>query len=373
MADDALELTGPIGELTLVELLKSMAIRDRETGTLELTGEGAVRTLFIREGRVLFAASNVLDERLGETLVRAGLVTPKEFFDASARLRPGLRFGWVLTEAGVLAPEELLEGVRAQALTIIDACFRLRGGDYRLKLGPFAASDMVTLQQTSEELLLRGITGLDSFTRVMEAIGSLDLVYAPGPDQARIATRVELNEEQAHLLAQVNGRHSVGKLCEMAYGSHFQTLKILWALDALDLIVRVAGAEAGVEVAAPPPPANPSEILEQANGLFQAVHDALALLDLGGANRAFAEAWGELEMHHPELSGTEFDRSGTLDPDTVLYNLTRARTADPAAASRALVEEILMTLAFKAREIVGPEGEKAVGQTVARQRASLRH
>ena len=371
MADDELELTGETGDRTLIELLKSMAIRDRETGTISLECDGVVRTIYVREGRVLFANSTSHDERLGEVLVAAGIITPKQFYDASAKLRPGTRLGGILIEMEALTPEDLLDGVRRQVLGIIETCFCLRHGSYRMKFGTFPSGDMITLQQTTEELLMRGILAINSFSRVMEGIGQLETVYAAAEEPGRIAARLELDEEESHILSLINGKLNAGQICEMAYGGHFKTLKILWAFTALDLIQPV---EAPMDGSPPPPPAaaGAGELLEQANLLLRAVHDALAKLDIGAANRAFAEAWGELSVSHEELTGTEFDSSGQIDPDTVLYNLTRARCPDPASRVRGLIEEMLMTVAFKARELVGPEAEKAVGRTVASMRANLR-
>jgi hypothetical protein len=365
---EGLELTGEISDLTVVELLKSIAIRDRGTGKISFTADGTTRTLFIREGRILAAQSSDEDERLGEILVKNGSITPKQYYAASERIRPGLRLGAILIETEALTPEALLDGVRLQATHIIARIFALRHGEYRALLEPFPAGDMASLNQTTEEILLHGILATEAFSRVMGAIGSLSAVYGPGPDQSRILPRVDLQEEEHHVMTLAKGTVSAGEICEMSYASHFTTLKILWALSALDLIEPVDAAAAA---AAPKAELGPDAILERANQLFIAVHDDLARVDLGASNRAFAETLGALADAHPELLGAEFDSAGTLDPSTILYNLTRARCPDQRAACRRLVEEMLMTISFKARELAGPAGEKAVREAALRQRDAL--
>ena len=63
------------------------------TGTLEVH-EGLFRKkVYLREGRVIFAASNDRNDRLGEMLIRRGALKVPDYFAASGEVVPGKRFG----------------------------------------------------------------------------------------------------------------------------------------------------------------------------------------------------------------------------------------------------------------------------------------
>jgi hypothetical protein len=360
MDDEGLVLTGEVGDVTFIELLKSMAIRDKETGKLSLSHDGVTRTLYIREGRILSAVSTSPDERLGEVLVREGIITPQQYYAASEKIRPGLKLGRILIDLGALEPEELLDGVRLQCGEVIESVFELRKGEYRVVFEAFPAADMMNLSRTTEDILFRGIQSIRAFSRVMDAVGSLQSVYRPAPLADKILPALDLKEEEHHILSLAKGTLTAGQICEMSYTKAFATLKILWGLTALDLIETAQVGEAPRAAA----PMNGETVLERANDLFMAIHDKLSALEIGAANRLYAETMAELQMSHTELDGCEFDSAGTFDPSPVLYNLTRARCPDTAAACRALVGEMVTVIAFKAKQIVGPEGEKAVLETV---------
>lgn len=360
MDNEALVLTGDVGDVTFIELLKSMAIRDKETGKLTLIHDGVGRTLFIREGRILSAISTSPDERLGEVLVREGIITPKQYYAASEQIRPGVKLGRVLIDQGAISPEELLDGVRLQCSEVIESVFELRKGEYRLVFEAFPAADMMNLNRTTEDILFRGIQSIRAFSRVMDAVGSLQTLYRPAPLQDKILPALDLKEEEHHILSLAKGTLTAGQICDMSYTKAFATLKVIWGLTAVDLIETAPVGEAPREVA----PMNGETVLERANDLFMAIHDKLSVLEVGAANRLYAETMAELQTSHPELAGCEFDAAGTFDPSPVLYNLTRARCPDPAAACRALVGELVTVIAFKARQSVGAAGEKAVLDTV---------
>ena len=61
----------------------------------------------MKDGRVVFATSNLPTDRLGEVLIRDGKITVEEY-EASVRgLHKGKRQGRVLVESGALSPGEL--------------------------------------------------------------------------------------------------------------------------------------------------------------------------------------------------------------------------------------------------------------------------
>jgi len=72
--DDDLTIRGEIGDTSVPELLRSL-LGSGETGILTLRNGEVTKSIYIRGGRVLYAASTSVDERLGESLLMRGKIT----------------------------------------------------------------------------------------------------------------------------------------------------------------------------------------------------------------------------------------------------------------------------------------------------------
>ena len=98
---------GTLARLSLPELLRELQ-SVRASGILSLVAGGARKALYVKEGRVVFATSNLPDDRLGERPAprrqdhRRGVRG-----SIKAHLAHGRRQGKALVEIGVLTPDDL--------------------------------------------------------------------------------------------------------------------------------------------------------------------------------------------------------------------------------------------------------------------------
>ena len=71
-------LKGQVSELPIAEVLQHLRL-SRATGILSLISGGARKALYVKDGRVVFASSNLPNDRLGEILIREGKITVEEY------------------------------------------------------------------------------------------------------------------------------------------------------------------------------------------------------------------------------------------------------------------------------------------------------
>src|SRR5688500_18327174 len=102
------------------ETLRSISV-GRLSGDLQLQSGKTVKTIFFDHGRVVFAASNLRKDRLGEALVALGRITDEQYQKAVALLHEGRRrrFGEALVHAGVLEKHEVGRSVARQVKRIV--------------------------------------------------------------------------------------------------------------------------------------------------------------------------------------------------------------------------------------------------------------
>ena len=90
---------------------------NRQNGVLGLTTGPLTKAVFFKRGHIVFSGSTDATERIGNILVREGLMTQAQVREVEQHDDPR-RFGVRCKEAGFLTPEQLWEGLRAQVVHI---------------------------------------------------------------------------------------------------------------------------------------------------------------------------------------------------------------------------------------------------------------
>lgn len=233
------EIEGQIDATSLPNLIFT-ATATRETGVLLLRRGQVEKSIYIKDGRIIFAASNDRDDRLGQVLLRAGKVDLEPLLAATeASVQARKRLGTVLVESGALQPEDLVWGVIAQVEEIILSVFEWTSGSYQLHLGDLPTKEVITLNVNTADILLRGIRRIRSWYRIQEAIGSPDSVYRQAPGVELSAFRMTLSEDELSLLASLERPAPIREICRFSPIKDFEVGSILWAFVVTGLIVRV--------------------------------------------------------------------------------------------------------------------------------------
>lgn len=238
------DLEGGIDAIAVPHLIYS-ACSTRETGVLRLRRGEREKTVYIKEGRLVFATSNDRDDRLGQVLLRAGKIGVEQLAEATEKsLQQGIRLGKALVDAGWLRPEELVQGVIDQVQEILYGIFEWTEGEYQLRLGDLPTSEVITLNVHTEHVLMEGIRRVRSWYRIQEALGGIDVPYRHPPDVDRRAARMKLKEDELSLLISLEQPTTIRELCRWSPLNDFEIGRILWAFLVAGLVVRAgAGAQ----------------------------------------------------------------------------------------------------------------------------------
>ena len=85
-----------------------------QSGFLFFENASHEKTVYLHRGEVVFAGSNPVVDRLGECLLRNGVITLEQHREAKCAYSPPGHFGKILVERGFLTPREVWNGVKAQ-------------------------------------------------------------------------------------------------------------------------------------------------------------------------------------------------------------------------------------------------------------------
>lgn len=229
------------GKLTpsnLPDLIHSL-FADQATGLLTLRDGDLQKTVYVQEGNLVFARSTDPDDRLGELLMRKGVLSIRGLERYSHEvLNAGRRLGGFLIERGLITPTELIDGVQDQVRQIILSLFRWTRGEYSFRGGPLPTREVITLKMNTLEILWNGVHRIQTWSRIKEAVGGLDSIYQT-VEGAGEKLHLPLSHGQAKLLRFCRNPVTVGEICDTLPGNNFELCRTLWAFHVMGAILKV--------------------------------------------------------------------------------------------------------------------------------------
>jgi hypothetical protein len=233
------ETSGKIGPMTFPALIQDLCA-ERHTGVLTLTDGGAEKAIFIEKGRIVFARSNEIEDRLGSLLIRRGLLTLRDLEDASyVSIATGQRLGGVLVSKNIIRSKDLVEGVCDQVKEIVISLFLWTRGSYEMKFGLLPSKEVITLKVRTEDIILEGVRRINAWARIQLAVGGSETHYKVGPRLSELSDSMDLSLEEWTMLARCEGPETLGQLCDVSAMKDFDVCRLIWAFTVVGMLERL--------------------------------------------------------------------------------------------------------------------------------------
>src|SRR5512139_49385 len=378
-----------VAKTPIAETVRKLSA-ERKSGDLQVRSGRMVKIAFFDHGRLVFAASNLRRDRMGEALVADGRITQQEFDRVSALMRAdrGRRFGEALVQAGVMDRYEVGTAVARQVRRVALSLFELADGAavFEDRACSIPLEYMISL--SVHRLLYDGIRGMKSRELVLKGLGYLDrgVILAevpPFPYEPRARATEELE-----ILDLAQRRVTVRRLGWAEGGLAFPRLRAVYALLAAGIL-----REAEAAAAAPQP------VLQNETGMFllaalqsrpdPSLREAIrreVQQELQHSTRLDRAAWLKLartaprselvraleekmERYHALREGVTEDDPLRTDIDVILGRASSALRLARQAPETAIAEAVLRRHAREAAQAVRtgePAGAARTGAPAAR-------
>ncbi len=93
------------------------------SGTISLKLCEQQKTIYFHGGQLVFARSDLMDDRLGEVIYRNGLITLEQMMDAAVQVTRNRKFGKVLLESRLFTSSDLWDALKMQVFEIFQSTF----------------------------------------------------------------------------------------------------------------------------------------------------------------------------------------------------------------------------------------------------------
>ena len=208
--------------------------RNAKTGTLSVHAMGITKQVYFHKGNAIFASSTSEDDRLGETLVKLGQITNKQYEESVRLLREtGKKQGAILVELGYLTPKDLILGVQYQVREIIYSLFRLKDAEYEFREKEAPSGDVITLQMSMGKLIYEGLRRNNNLSMIRREIPDMQAVLKPRERLPDLLNDIVLSSQEKEMLSLIDGTRTVRELIGHFPTNSFEALKSLFVLHTL--------------------------------------------------------------------------------------------------------------------------------------------
>jgi hypothetical protein len=147
-------IEGSLDDFRLPEILQMVA-QQQKTGILTVQGDATIVAVSFLSGRVVAADSleETVEQRLGEVLMRRGLVTRSEFGEVAERERRGEgRLVDLLVASGRLERRQVLDSLRQQTEELLTGLLDWQQGEFK-----FYGNDEVSYEEGFEPISVESL------------------------------------------------------------------------------------------------------------------------------------------------------------------------------------------------------------------------
>ncbi|MFN2565668.1 MAG: DUF4388 domain-containing protein [Gemmatimonadaceae bacterium] len=243
-------IRGSLREASLPDVLQLLAL-GKKTGCLSIAHKSNFGSIYFTQGRICYASIVNRRDRLGDIMVKNGVVTQEELDRAieAQRTHRDTRVGELLVAQGAITRPQLEEQVRLQIEQAVYALFTWSEGTFNFEPDARPESQDIVVSMNPESLLLEGARRVDEWGQIAKKVPSFDIIFEIDHRKLR-ASGVELEEDQRRVLELIDGQRDVAHIIEDAGLGEFEVGKALFGLVTAGFAHRV-GTSKGAKRAVP--------------------------------------------------------------------------------------------------------------------------
>ena len=232
-------IKGSLKEASLPDVLQLLAM-GKKSGCLSVTHRQNFGYIYFDKGRICYASIVNRRDRLGDILLKNGLITQSQLDQAVGvqNTQRDKRLGEILVERRFIAREELHRYIRLQIEEAVYYLFTWNQGTFNFEADVAPDEQDFLVSINPESLLLEGARRVDEWSLIEKKIPSFDLVF--DIDRNRVSeSGAALTMEQETLVVLIDGKRDVAGLIDESGLGEFDVGKALYGLATAGFLHRV--------------------------------------------------------------------------------------------------------------------------------------
>ena len=229
-----MEFSGRLSAFPPSDLLQ-WALNDRRTGALVVRRSEREKRVYFHHGEVIACLSNDPAEFYGQHLLLNGFLSQEQLFSALTHCTTGgVRLGRALSDLGMLSGETVQQTLRAQIEDSICDLFLWDRGVFYFQSEMPIEEEILPEPIHAIGLIMEGTRWLDEYRRIRKLFIHDNMILSRGSRDGM----ANLSVVERRILAEADGRRTLGDLYRTIRGSYFRFLEAAYRLavaSALDI------------------------------------------------------------------------------------------------------------------------------------------
>ncbi|HSF19572.1 MAG TPA: DUF4388 domain-containing protein [Vicinamibacteria bacterium] len=236
-------MQGNLTDETLADVIRKL-YANRRSGILHLVRDRVSKRIYFRKGSIIFANSDVDEDRLGQFLIRENVLDDDKFDKTSQTMKQtGNRFGRTVVALGFATPEEMNAKVTDQIQGIIYSVFTWDHGDYRFEQHENPVDEDIVLNLSTADVILEGTRRMNNFERMDRTLGDRDQILHPTEDPLLLYQKMStLTQAEYFVLSRVDGSSSISDILSLSPIQEEATLRCIYGLLSAGVVELEGGA-----------------------------------------------------------------------------------------------------------------------------------
>jgi hypothetical protein len=344
--DRELVLTADVRAFSLGDLLH-LVHASAKSGFLYFEHADCAKTVYLHAGEVVFATSNQRVDRLGECLLRSGVISVEQQLRADEAYRPPAPFGRFLVELGFLSPRELWDGVKHQVEEIVRSLFAFSAGTVLFWEGEVRPDNVVRLALPTRRLVAEGLSQRDDLLRYLAQLEDPRVRLKARPGAGK-----RLGGTERAILEALEPDGSFPAMCRRVGIDPLSGARTVRLLRKVGAVAVDSAGDAGHDQADPAHRSLDGEALRgcvraHAKLMAELAAPIVALEGAAGIRERLADVARESAVRHPQLlERIALGPGGVLDPEDLIARALRF-PGDREREVRAALGELISYLEFE--------------------------
>jgi tetratricopeptide (TPR) repeat protein len=223
-------IRGSLKEASLADVCQLLAL-GQKSGCLSVADGSRFGQIYFERGRITYARVVNRRDRLGDILVRDGVLTQVQLDEVLQRQarEPDRRVGELLVAHDCITRDDLTRYIRIQIEEAIYHLFTWSRGNFFFEVDLLSEETDIVVSINPETLLLEAARRVDEWSLIAKKIPSLDLLFEVERERLSQAS-VQLTAEQQQLATLFDGTRTVQEVVDGTGMTEFDVGKALFGL-----------------------------------------------------------------------------------------------------------------------------------------------
>jgi tetratricopeptide (TPR) repeat protein len=233
-----------LSDAHLSEILLDL-MKQRQTGVLQLLHPPMDIRVYLQDGAIVSATSNMESDRCGSVLLRRGKINERQYEAVTALSdKEEILQGNALVQLRMISPNDLIWLTKTKVEEIVVSLFGWRQGKVHLYETDLRGFDLIHLKLSLGRFIIEGTWRYFEEKEILEVFKSWDVILDMAESPLLSRGDLELTENEADILADVNGRNSIEDTASRQDLEPLEVLKVLFGLYSAGLAV-ITGVASG--------------------------------------------------------------------------------------------------------------------------------